>query len=61
MAKIIPLHFCQLKIKGGSYTESSKDKISKYNEIPKLKPTKILTEDQAKFVCSKVNARQKFR
>ena len=51
--------FLPLKIKGGSYIESSKDKNSKCNKIPKLKPTKILTEDQAEFICNKVNARQK--
>ena len=61
-----------LKIKGCSYIRNSKDKnsskshiesskyeSSKYSKIPKLKPTKILTEDQAKIICNKVNARQK--
>ena len=48
-----------IKIKGGSYIESSKDKNSKCNEIPKIKPTKIVTEDQPAFICNKVNARQK--
>ena len=48
-----------LKIKGGSYTESSKDNISKYSKTPKFKPTKILTEDQAKIICNKVNTEHK--
>ena len=51
--------FLPLKIKGGSYTERSKDKNSKYNNIPKLKPTKLLTEDQAELICNKVTAGQK--
>ena len=61
-----------LKIKGGSYIRNSKNRNSskshiegnkyencKYSKIPKLKPTKILAEDQAKIICNKVNARQK--
>ena len=64
--------FLSLKIKGGSYIRSSKDKNSskshiesskyensKYSKIPKLKPTRILTEDQAKIICNKVSTRQK--
>ena len=55
-----------LNIKGGSYIRNSKDRnsskshieSSKY-EIPKFKPTKILTEDQAKIICNKVNTGQK--
>ena len=41
------------------HIESSKYKNSKYSKIPKLKPIKILTEDQDKIICNKVNARQK--
>ena len=61
-----------LKIKDGSYIRNSKDKNSsnshiesskyenfKYSKIPKLKPTKILTEDQAKIIYNKVNTGQK--
>ena len=48
-----------LKIKGGSYIESSKDKNSKCNRIPNSNLQKFLTEDQAEFICNKVNARQK--
>ena len=62
-----------LKIKGGSYIRNSKDRnSSKFHiesskcensksnsKIPKLKPAKIFTEDQAKIICNKVNARQK--
>ena len=73
MAKYYTAAFLPLKIKDGSYIrnnkdgnsskshiESSKCENSKSNsKIPKLKPTKILTEDQAKIICNEVNARQK--
>ena len=37
----------------------AKIKIQSAIKIPKLKPTKILTGDQAEFICNKVNAREK--
>ena len=43
-----------LKIKGGSLSNVK----YKYDKNPNVKHVKFLTEDQAKFVCNKVNTRR---
>ena len=48
--------FLPLTIKGGPYISSNYAN-NKPKEFPKYKPTKLSTEDKAKIISNKVNAR----
>ena len=47
-----------LTIKGGSYISSKhEDNNENFSKLPKYKPTRFFTEDKAKTISSKANAR----
>ena len=47
-----------LTIKGGSYISSKcEDNNENFNKLPKYKPTRFITEDKAKTISNKANAR----
>ena len=46
-----------LTIKGGSYISSKHEGNNNSNKLPRCKPTRFVTEDEAKIISNKVNAR----
>ena len=49
--------FLPLTIKGGSYISSKCEGNNNSNKLPRDKPTRFVTEDKAKTISNKVNAR----
>ena len=63
-----PPHFCHSKInKGGPLRNAKHDKIAtgkqtiKYDKNPTVKHVKFFTEEQAEFICKRVNARKEHK